>query len=68
MANTATAPLLALQSFTGRLGDADIVIRKGDSIDADHPAVKKWPKFFGPQATTHTRVEQATAAPGERRG
>jgi hypothetical protein len=65
-ASTAS-PLVALDSFVGRLGKEDVVIREGERFAPDHPAVKKWPQLFG-RAATGPAVEQATAAPGEKRG
>lgn len=63
------APLVALQSFVGRIGDADVIYRAGDSVDAGSPAVKKWPHLFGPATRdSDPKIEQATAAPGEKRG
>ena len=64
------APLVALQSFVGRLGDADVIFNTGDQVAASNPAVKKWPHLFGPAARGDTvpAIEQATAAPGEKRG
>jgi len=59
--------LVVLQSFVGNIDGADILFRAGDSIDATHEAVKKWPDLFAPPTLTH-EVEQATAAPGEKRG
>jgi hypothetical protein len=61
------SPLVVLQSFIGRIGGADTHFRQGESIDSAHPAVKKWPAFFGQPIIRH-EVEQATAAPGEQRG
>jgi len=59
--------LIVLHSFVGNIDGADVIFRAGETIDATHKAVKKWPDFFGePKATQHT-VEQATAAPGEKR-
>lgn len=62
----AAAVLVVLESFVcGR-----DFYRKGEFIDADHPAVKRWPDKFGPVHVQHRtpRIEQATAAPGEMRG
>ena len=68
MARADTGQLIVLHSFIGRIDGAEVVFRAGDTIDAGHKAVKKWPAFFGePKATVH-QVEQATAAPGEKRG
>lgn len=46
--------------------------RAGELIDADHPVVKKYRDHFGPVIIQHqwkrkAEVEQATAAPGEKR-
>jgi hypothetical protein len=60
--------MVVLQSFVGRVHDADVHFRQGESIDSAHPAVKKWPHFFGPTLLRHAEIEQATAAPGEKRG
>jgi hypothetical protein len=59
--------VMALTSFVGLDG---AVIIEGDLYASDHPAVKKWPDLFKPIAarTAEPRVEQATAAPGEKRG
>lgn len=68
MAKTDSPPLVVLQSFVGKVDGADIQFRQGESIEPSHPAVKKWPHFFGPSNVRHDHVEQATAAPGEKRG
>ena len=47
----------------------------GQAVESDHPYVRKWPEFFEPFVFPHPvkragepRIEQATAAPGEKRG
>ena len=63
--------LIVLQSFIGKVkdGDEDRVFREGENIRANDPAVKKWPAMFGEPRYMHDKpVEQATAAPGEKRG
>lgn len=59
-----------------RIGSVDkIIVKPGRKIDVTkgqrfedtHPAVKKWPEMFGLDDSV-VRVEQATAAPGEKRG
>jgi hypothetical protein len=64
--------MVALTSFVGAVGKAEITIRKGDLFASDDPIVRKHPKLFGPVEVRRTgpapRVEQATAAPGEKRG
>ena len=49
-----------------------IVVSEDDVYDDDHPYVKAWPEMFGDLmdlVTVHhaPEVEQATAAPGEKR-
>ena len=60
-----------IQSFTGVLGAETVLFRAGELVDAAHPAVARWPTNFGPVRIHHpvrSRVEQATAGPGEQRG
>lgn len=68
--------LVALQSFTGRLGGRLVTYSEGEPVSSSDPAVRKWPDLFGPLAireqgepfaVMRPRVEQATAAPGETR-
>jgi len=71
MARAADAVLEAKTSFTATVAGDRIDIHVGDRIDADHPAVRQWPEHFGPLTVQHrtpATVEQATAAPGEKRG
>jgi hypothetical protein len=62
--------LKAKYAFTGSLDGERISIGIGDLFDSNHPAVRKWPDFFIPAVirTGPKEVEQATAAPGEKRG
>jgi hypothetical protein len=61
-------------SFFGSLDGDGVAYRKGEVIDGDDPALKRWPEYFEPLVVReHLRggkkeVEQATAAPGEKRG
>jgi len=67
------------ESLVGTLDGVTVEYHKGEVVDADDPAVRKWPVHFGPlvvrehrrtaieQATAAPEVEQATAAPGEQR-
>jgi hypothetical protein len=62
----------AKSSFIGDVGGRAMDIRKGDLFEADHPAVAKWPALFGPvtlrfPVERKSKVEQATAGPGEKR-
>lgn len=54
--------------FTTSVGGIPVVVRRGELVPADHELVKANPAYFEP-AEQHTRftVEQATAAPGEKR-
>ena len=64
--------LKALEPFIAELGGETYDIRGGELFEAAHPVVKKYPKLFGPISFRFPmkkgKVEQATAAPGERRG
>lgn len=66
---TSPDTLVVTQSFVGNLDGADVIFRAGDSIAATHPAVRKWPQMFGERTVVHEvgAIEQATAAPGEKR-
>ena len=45
-----------------------VKVFQGQVFEDSHPAVKKWPSMFGKrEAIGHSPVEQATAAPGEKR-
>lgn len=58
-------------SFFGSLDGGGIEYHKGEVVDGDDPALEMWPEFFEPllvREHLRTRVEQATAAPGEKRG
>jgi hypothetical protein len=70
MAKTNPSVLTALEAFVCEVKGERLAFSKGDPIEADHPAVKQNPHLFGPLVFRHpTRggVEQATAAPGEKR-
>lgn len=60
----------ARDAFTASFDGVDTIVLVGDLFDADHPFVKTNPHLFGPVVirTAAPRVEQATAAPGEKRG
>jgi len=67
--DTADGLVVALESFVGLVGSEDRFVREGDLVRASDPIVRKFPKFFAPAiATDEPRIEQATAAPGEKRG
>lgn len=60
------------ESFVGNLDGAELEYQKGEVVDGEDAALKKWPGHFKPLVLRgHDRgpaVEQATAAPGEQRG
>ncbi len=67
------AILQVKESFSATLDGAIVFFRQGELIDADHQAVKGWPQMFMVPKIDHPMprskiVEQATAAPGEKRG
>jgi hypothetical protein len=71
VATKATAPdeiVEVATAFSGPLG----TFRKGELYRSDDPVVRKYPQFFRPMQIRSTvkapRIEQATAAPGEKRG
>jgi hypothetical protein len=44
-----------------------IEVVQGQLFDSNHPAVKAFPTMFGQQDSISRSIEQATAAPGEKR-
>jgi len=69
--SSSTELMVVLESFTGGADGGEArFFRAGELIRASDPAVKKWPGYFGPTSSPHDEpaVEQATAAPGEKRG
>jgi len=62
--------LRATTSFVASVGGEDVMVKAGDLADADSAIVRKHPTLFEPVTVrfTGSRVEQATAAPGEKRG
>lgn len=44
---------MVLESFGTEINGSPVTYVKGETIDADHPHVKRWPKFFGPLVVTH---------------
>lgn len=51
--------LVVLESFGTEVGGIPINYVKGETIDADHPAVKRWPQFFGPLVVLHRTPSRA---------
>jgi hypothetical protein len=60
------------ESFIGALDGDEVEYQKGEVVGPDDPGLHKWPQRFIPLVVRKTRrrgeVEQATAAPGEKRG
>jgi hypothetical protein len=67
----ATKPVYYTVSDTivGTLDGAEVEYHMGEVVEADDPAVKKWPSHFVPLVVRahRSKVEQATASPGEKR-
>jgi hypothetical protein len=68
-----TTYLQARESFAGALNGSVVEVRKGDLAASTSAVVRQWPDKFEPleirfTAPADARVEQATAAPGEKRG
>lgn len=53
----------ARKSFSYAQGKRNVIVHRGDELADDHPVVKASPHLF----RGGSGVEQATAAPGERR-
>lgn len=69
MASAEPNIVVALISGWVRMKDESVMVLQGEAYAADHPIVKKYPHFFGPhELRVAPAVEQATAAPGEKRG
>jgi hypothetical protein len=62
--------VVALTSFVAGGKSGELAVREGDVYNADDPLVAKHPSLFGPLVVRDSspRIEQATAAPGEKRG
>jgi len=55
--------------FVGDYGKGSMAFPAGERFVGDHPAIKKWPQLFRTEiAEDRQPIEQATAAPGEKRG
>ena len=62
--------LRATVSFIAAIDGIDVPVKAGDLADASSAVAKKYPTLFGPAEVRFAgpRIEQATAAPGEKRG
>ena len=70
MAKTTTTFYTVAESFVGTLDGDEVEYHKGEVVEADDPAFRKWSHLFVPLVVRIRKpdVEQATAAPGEKRG
>ncbi len=63
--------VVALSTFSVALDGIPLTVREGEAWAADDPIVKRYPEAFTKDLRAVRRsapvVEQATAAPGERR-
>jgi hypothetical protein len=59
--------LVARESFVAELDGQEFDIQEGDLFEADHPLVHKLPNAFIAPRLRFPKIEQATAAPGEKR-
>jgi len=59
--------LVARESFVAELDGQQFDIQEGDLFEADHPLVHKLPKAFIAPRLRFPKIEEATAAPGEKR-
>ena len=67
---TPSSLLVVREPFTGRVGKDEYEFTEGELIEANHPAVAKWPDAFrAPELHYPVRpdIEEATAAPGKKR-
>ena len=53
----AKEPVVALDTFDGGIDGDRFHFVQGDIMEADHPAVKKWPKLFGPLQVKYRQPE-----------
>ncbi len=64
--------MVALASFVGAVGNVEVVVRQGDLFATEDAIVRKFPQMFGRvevrRSVSEPVIEQATAAPGEKRG
>lgn len=73
MARTSTAAIyVAREAFVCTIDGETFHVNAGERVRAGHPLLDKQPGYFEPAEMRVTfdvpAVEQATAAPGERRG
>lgn len=59
-----------IEACSGKVNGEQFVLHPTEILSKDHPIVRAYPHFFRPVEGGRERppVEQATAAPGEKRG
>ena len=67
MATEPSTVIALVSAWVGHKGKSVLVL-EGEAFDRNDPIVKAYPKFFAAQPVVRPRIEQATAAPGEKRG
>ena len=66
---TPESTVVALASFVAGVDGKDVVVLEGEAHARSEAVVKKYPQLFTRSAEpVAARIEQATAAPGEKRG
>lgn len=69
MAKAQSNVVIALTSGAFGVDGESVLVIEGEEFRADDPVVKKYPAHFTKSASAAApAVEQATAAPGEKRG
>ena len=66
-ANKKPVLLVAREGFGGSIDGKDIDLEEGDFVESNSPIAQKWPELFEAPLLRYPVVEQATAAPGEKR-
>lgn len=67
MATEPNTVIALVSAWVGHKGKS-VMVLTGEAFDRNDPIVKAYPQFFGqPAAVSRSRIEQATAAPGEKR-
>lgn len=71
MARPASTIYIARQAFVCAIGDEVYHVKEGERVRSGHPLLDAQPGYFDPvddKIHFDVPVEQATSAPGERRG
>jgi hypothetical protein len=60
--------VIARDAFDAEINGETVSVKAGEIFAEDHPLVRAYPEQFAGLKRARPRVEQMTAAPGERRG